>query len=124
MPLPLASLIEPLWVEFAALIGTAGRPEVDPTHPLGCSGAGGTEWRGLRHRLPRPWQRLRAGRGAGLLGPLGPAPAGAVGLAWRHPEAAARRLGKLRQDARAEHARAEPGGPVGRRVNHQISLRR
>ena len=36
MPLLPASLIEPLWVEFAALIGTADRPEYNPAHPLGC----------------------------------------------------------------------------------------
>lgn len=36
MPLLPASLIEPLWVEFAALIGTGSRPEFDPSHPLGC----------------------------------------------------------------------------------------
>ncbi len=36
MPLLPASLIEPLWVELAALIGTEQRPEYDPTHPLGC----------------------------------------------------------------------------------------
>jgi len=36
VPLLPASLIEPLWVEFAALIGTADRPEYDPAHPLGC----------------------------------------------------------------------------------------
>ena len=35
MPLLPASLIEPLWVEFAALIGS-DRPEFDPTHPWGC----------------------------------------------------------------------------------------
>jgi hypothetical protein len=31
-----ASLIEPLWVEFAALIDEPGRPEFCPTHPWGC----------------------------------------------------------------------------------------
>lgn len=36
MPLLPASLIEPLWVEFAALIGSAQRPEFSPTHPWGC----------------------------------------------------------------------------------------
>jgi len=36
VPLLPASLIEPLWVEFAALIGAADRPEYDPAHPLGC----------------------------------------------------------------------------------------
>ena len=36
MPLLPASLIEPLWVEFAALIGTDQRPEYHPNHPLGC----------------------------------------------------------------------------------------
>jgi hypothetical protein len=36
VPLLPASLIEPLWVEFAALIGTDQRPEFDPAHPLGC----------------------------------------------------------------------------------------
>ena len=36
MPLLPASLIEPLWVEFAALIGSAERPEFSPTHPWGC----------------------------------------------------------------------------------------
>lgn len=36
MPLLPASLIEPLWVEFAALIGTDQRPEYVPSHPLGC----------------------------------------------------------------------------------------
>ncbi len=37
-PVPLlpASLTEPLWVEFAALIGTDERPEFSPTHPWGC----------------------------------------------------------------------------------------
>ena len=36
MPLVPASLIEPLWVECAALIGSDERPEYDPGHPLGC----------------------------------------------------------------------------------------
>lgn len=36
MPLLPASLIEPLWVEFAALIGSVDRPEFSPTHPWGC----------------------------------------------------------------------------------------
>jgi hypothetical protein len=36
VPLLPASLIEPLWVEFAALIGSAQRPEFSPTHPWGC----------------------------------------------------------------------------------------
>ena len=36
MPLLPASLIEPLWVELAALIGSDERPEFDPTHPWGC----------------------------------------------------------------------------------------
>ena len=37
MPVLPASLIEPLWVEFAALIGTGSRrPGFDPSHPLGC----------------------------------------------------------------------------------------
>jgi hypothetical protein len=31
-----ASLIEPLWVEFATLIGSGDRPEFSPTHPWGC----------------------------------------------------------------------------------------
>ena len=34
MPAVPSSLIEPLWVEFAALL--PGRPEYAPTHPLGC----------------------------------------------------------------------------------------
>ena len=36
MPLLPASLIEPLWVELAALIGSDERPEFAPTHPWGC----------------------------------------------------------------------------------------
>ncbi|GEL16325.1 hypothetical protein PA7_01620 [Pseudonocardia asaccharolytica DSM 44247 = NBRC 16224] len=36
MPLLPASLIEPLWGEFAALIGADHRPEFSPTHPWGC----------------------------------------------------------------------------------------
>ena len=36
MPLLPASLIEPLGVEFAALIGSNERPEYNPSHPLGC----------------------------------------------------------------------------------------
>ena len=36
MPLLPASLIEPLGVEFAALIGAEDRPEFSPTHPWGC----------------------------------------------------------------------------------------
>ncbi len=36
MPLLPASLIEPLWVEFAALIGAEDRPEFAPSHPWGC----------------------------------------------------------------------------------------
>lgn len=31
-----ASLLEPLWVEFAALIGSADQPEFCPSHPWGC----------------------------------------------------------------------------------------
>ena len=40
MPLLPASLIEPLWVELAALIGSDERPEFDPTHPLDVTAAG------------------------------------------------------------------------------------
>jgi hypothetical protein len=36
VPLLPASLIEPLWVELAALIGSDERPEFAPTHPWGC----------------------------------------------------------------------------------------
>ena len=36
MPLLPASLIEPVWVEFAALIGADQQPEFSPTHPWGC----------------------------------------------------------------------------------------
>ncbi len=36
MPLLPASLTEPLWVEFAALIGVDERPEFSSTHPWGC----------------------------------------------------------------------------------------
>ena len=36
MPLLPASLIEPLWVEFAALIGSEDRPTIAPDHPWGC----------------------------------------------------------------------------------------
>ena len=36
MPLLPASLIEPLWVEFAALIGASERPEFVSSHPWGC----------------------------------------------------------------------------------------
>jgi transposase len=37
VPVLPASLIEPLWVEFAALLGTENRrPGFDPSHPLGC----------------------------------------------------------------------------------------
>jgi len=36
VPLLPASLIEPLWVEFAALIGADQRPVFSPTHPWGC----------------------------------------------------------------------------------------
>ena len=35
MPLLPASLIEPVWVEFAALIGADQQPEFSPTHPWG-----------------------------------------------------------------------------------------
>jgi hypothetical protein len=37
VPLLPASLIEPLWVEFAALIGADERPEFVPTHPRGAA---------------------------------------------------------------------------------------
>jgi Transposase DDE domain len=36
VPLLPASLIEPAWVEFAALIGADQQPEFAPTHPWGC----------------------------------------------------------------------------------------
>jgi len=36
VPLLPASLIEPLWVEFAALIESDSRPEFRSTHPWGC----------------------------------------------------------------------------------------
>ena len=38
MPLLPASLIEPLWVEFTALI-ESDRPEFDATHPWGATAA-------------------------------------------------------------------------------------
>jgi hypothetical protein len=36
VPPPPASLIEPLWVEFATPIGSEERPEFSPPHPWGC----------------------------------------------------------------------------------------
>ena len=57
MPLLPASLIEPLWVEFAALI-ESDRPEFDPTHPWGChrrqkcSRSGNTSFRTGRNAQP------------------------------------------------------------------------
>jgi hypothetical protein len=36
VPLWPASLIEPAWVEFAALIGASDRPEFAPGHHWGC----------------------------------------------------------------------------------------
>jgi Transposase DDE domain len=36
VPLLPASLIDPLWVEFAALIGVDEQPEFSPDHPWGC----------------------------------------------------------------------------------------
>jgi hypothetical protein len=36
VPLLPASLIEPLWAEFAALIGAEECPEFSPSHPWGC----------------------------------------------------------------------------------------
>ena len=36
MPAVPSSLLEPIWVEFAAAVGTEERPEFDPSHPLGC----------------------------------------------------------------------------------------
>src|SRR5947209_20562737 len=36
MPAVPSSLLEPIWVEFAAAIGTEQRPEFHPDHPLGC----------------------------------------------------------------------------------------
>lgn len=35
MPLLPVCLVEPLWVEFSAHLGTDARPEFDPTHPWG-----------------------------------------------------------------------------------------
>ena len=34
MPAMPSCLLEPIWVEFAVLLGE--RPEFDPAHPLGC----------------------------------------------------------------------------------------
>jgi hypothetical protein len=50
-----ASVIEPLWVEFAALIGSAERPELSPTPPWGCHRRRLVEWAqaGYAQRLPR-----------------------------------------------------------------------
>jgi hypothetical protein len=36
MPAVPSSLLEPIWVEFAAADGTEERPEFDPSHALGC----------------------------------------------------------------------------------------
>ena len=36
MPAVPSSLLEPIWVEFSAAVGTDERPEFDPSHPLGC----------------------------------------------------------------------------------------
>jgi len=40
VPLLPASLIEPLWAEFAALIGAEECPEFSPSHPWVVIGAG------------------------------------------------------------------------------------
>jgi hypothetical protein len=39
VPLLPASIIDPLWVEFAALIGVAEQPEFSPTHPWAVTAA-------------------------------------------------------------------------------------
>ena len=117
MPLLPASLIEPLWVELAALIGSDERPEFDPTHPWGCHrrripdrvvfdhviaalvhGSGyeriatpGCSDRTIRRRLD-DW----ADAGVGEAG-------------------AADRAGRLRPDDRPG-----AGRPVGRRIDHQV----
>jgi transposase len=36
MPAVPSSVLEPIWVEFAAAVGTDERPEFHPSHPLGC----------------------------------------------------------------------------------------
>jgi transposase len=36
MPAMPSSLLEPIWVEFAAAVGTDERPEFNASHPLGC----------------------------------------------------------------------------------------
>jgi transposase len=36
MPAVPSSLLEPIWVEFGAAVGTDQRPEFNPSHPLGC----------------------------------------------------------------------------------------
>ena len=36
MPAVPSSLLEPIWVEFAAAVGTEARPRFNPSHPLGC----------------------------------------------------------------------------------------
>ena len=121
MPLLPASLIEPLWVEFAALIGADQQPEFSPTHPWGCHrrripdrvvfdhviaalvhGSGyeriattGCSDRTIRRRL-REW--AEAGHGPALLRTC---------------------AGRLRPDDRAG-----PGRPGGGRVHHQGPVRR
>jgi len=120
VPLLPASLIEPLWAEFAALIGAEECPEFSPSHPWGCHrrrvpdrvvfdrviaalvhGSGyerlaspGCSDRTIRRRLAA-W--AQAGHGRALLCPG---------------------VGRLRPDDRTE-----PGRPGRGRRHHQGALR-
>ncbi len=48
MPL-LPALVEPWWVEFAALIGSADRPEFSPSHSWGCHRHRVSDWSVFDH---------------------------------------------------------------------------
>ncbi len=62
VPLLPASLTEPLWVQFAALLDEGDRPQFAPDHPW-VSPAQGPRPGGVRScaRRPDPRQRIRAG---------------------------------------------------------------
>jgi transposase len=96
VPVIPSCLLEPLWDQFAALLPE--RPEVAPTHPLGC-----------HRRL-----RIRADRHARLLGAHHSAPAARVGHRWPGGGAAHAGPAAVRS---AYWARL--GRPVGRWLHHQ-----
>ena len=119
MPAVPSSLLEPVWVEFCALIGGIGRSLIRVTR--WAATAGGSPTGSCSSTWSPHWctARVRAHRHAGMFGPHDPTPGEVWAEHGHRPAGACPGAARLRPDDRPGAGRCGGG-----RVHHQGALRR